>query len=44
MQALIAEARKRYHAELLANGVLTIDAKGVPSNADRASTLSITIA
>ncbi|MBR2234909.1 MAG: hypothetical protein IKI19_06510, partial [Prevotella sp.] len=25
MQALIARARKKYHAELLANGVLTID-------------------
>ncbi len=33
-----------YHAGLLANGVLTIDAKGVPSNADRASTLSVAIA
>lgn len=44
MQALIAEARWKYHAELLANGVLSIDAKGVPSNADRASALSITIA
>lgn len=44
MQALIAEARHKYHAELLANGVLTIDAKGVPSNADRSSNLSIAIA
>ena len=44
MQALIAEARRKYHAELLANGVLTIDAKGVPSNADRSSNLSIVIA
>ena len=44
MQALIARARKKYHAELLANGVLTIDAKGVPSNADRSSNLSIAIA
>lgn len=44
MQALIVEARKKYHAELLANGVLTIDAKGVPSNADSSSKLSIAIA
>lgn len=44
MQALIAEARHKYHAELLANGVLTIDSKGVPSNADRSSSLSIAIA
>ena len=44
MQALIAEARRRYHAGLLANGVLTIDEKGVPSNADRSSSLSISIA
>ncbi len=44
MQTLIAEARRKYHAELLANGVLTIDAKGVPSNADRSSNLSIAIA
>ncbi len=44
MQALIAEARHKYHAELLANGVLTVDSKGVPSNADRSSNLSIAIA
>lgn len=44
MQALIAEVRKKYHAELLANGVLTIDANDVPSNADRSSNLSIAIA
>lgn len=44
MQTLIAEARHKYHAELLANGVLTIDAKGVPSNADSSSKLSIAIA
>ena len=44
MQALIAEARHKNHAELLANGVLTIDSKGVPSNADRSSNLSIAIA
>lgn len=44
MQALIAEARRRYHAGLLSNGVLTIDEKGIPSNADRSSKLSIAIA
>jgi len=44
MQALIKEARQKYHAGLLANGILTIDAKGVPSNADRSSNLSISIA
>ena len=44
MQALIAEARHRYHAGLLSNEILTIDAKGIPSNADRSSNLSIAIA
>lgn len=44
MNALIAEARKAYHKSLLDCGVLTIDAKGIPSNADSSSRLSITIA
>lgn len=44
MQALIAEARRRYHSGLLSNSVLTIDAKGIPSNADSSSKLSIKIA
>lgn len=44
MQGLIAEARRKYHSGLLANSVLTIDSKGVPSNADRSSNLSIAIA
>lgn len=44
MRALIAEERLRYHAGLLANGVLTIDSNGVPSNADRSSNLSVAIA
>lgn len=44
MNALIAEARKNYHNSLLANGVLTVDAKGIPSNADSSSKLSIAIA
>ena len=44
MDALIAEARKRYHQNLLQSGVLTIDSKGIPSNADSSSRLSIAIA
>lgn len=44
MQALIAKARQRYHEKLLSNGVLTIGANGVPSNADKSSPLSISIA
>ena len=44
MQALIAEARRQYHAGLLANSVLTIDSKGIPSNADKDSKLSTRIA
>lgn len=42
--ALIAEARKKYHQELLSNGVLTMDGKGIPSNADSSSKLSVRIA
>lgn len=44
MKALIAEARERYHQALLTNGVLTVDSKGIPSNADSSSKLSISIA
>ncbi len=44
MDALIAEARKSYHQALLENGVLTVDKKGIPSNADSSSKLSIAIA
>ena len=44
MEALIAIERKKYHERLLQEGVLTIDKGGVPSNADRASKLSIAIA
>jgi len=44
MQTLIAEARRKYHAGLLANGILTVDAKGVASNADKSSKLSVSIA
>lgn len=44
MNALITKARKNYHQELLSNGVLTVDTKGIPSNADSSSKLSINIA
>lgn len=44
MNSLIAQARELYHNQLLDEGVLTIDNRGVPSNADKASALSIRIA
>lgn len=44
MQALIAKARKKYHTRLLSNSVLTIDKRGIPSNADSSSKISISIA
>lgn len=44
MDALIARERKRYHDALLSEGVLTIDKDGIPSNADRSSRLSVSIA
>ncbi len=44
MDALIAEARRKYHKSLLESGVLTIDRKGIPSNADSSSKLSVAIA
>lgn len=44
MNALIAEERKKYHRALLDNGVLTVDKRGIPSNADSSSKLSIAIA
>ncbi len=44
MNALIAEERKKYHQALLDNGVLTVDKRGIPSNADSSSKLSIAIA
>ncbi len=44
MQALIAEARRKYHAGLLSESVLTVDTKGIPSNADSSSKLSVMIA
>lgn len=42
--ALIVSARKKYHQSLLKSGVLTVDSKGIPSNADSSSKLSIRIA
>lgn len=44
MDVLIAKARKNYHKKLLENGVLTVDEKGIPSNADSSSKLSVAIA
>lgn len=44
MDALIDEARRKYHKALLDSGVLTIDKRGIPSNADSSSKLSIAIA
>ena len=44
MESLIAQERKRYHESLLRGGVLTIDKNGIPSNADKSSKLSVSIA
>jgi hypothetical protein len=44
MGVLFAEERKHYHERLLQEGILTIDKNGVPSNADKASKLSVRIA
>ncbi len=44
MTVLLAEERKKYHQALLDKGVLTVDSKGIPSNADSSSKLSISIA
>ena len=44
MDALIADARKLYHKRLLESGILTVDSKGIPSNADSSSKMSIAIA
>ena len=44
MVSLISKARKQYHEQLLSRNVLTIDADGVPSNADKSSELSKFIA
>lgn len=44
MDSLIAIERREYHRRLLEEGVLTIDKNGIPSNADKSSKLSISIA
>ena len=44
MKALIAKARADYHKKLLLNAVLTLDEKGVASNADKSSGISCAIA
>lgn len=44
MNALIEKARKQYHRNIIERGILTIDAKGIPSNADKSSRLSKEIA
>lgn len=44
MHPLIAKARKEYHKALIDEGVLTVDASGTPSNADKSSRLSREIA
>lgn len=44
MNSLITEQRKKYHSNLLSNGVLSVDDNGIPSNADKASKLSVSIA
>lgn len=43
MKTLIETQRTAYHRALIDSGVLTIDAKGIPSNADKSSKLSIEI-
>ena len=44
MKPLISQARRQYHKRLLSESVLTIDAKGIPSNADKDNKLSVAIA
>jgi len=43
MESLLKIERKKYHKSLLESGVLTVD-KGIPSNADKSSKLSVAIA
>lgn len=43
MDSLIAQERKHYHKALL-ESILTVDAKGVASNADKSSRMSVAIA
>lgn len=42
-ESLISFERKKYHENLLKEGILTIDRDGIPSNADKSSKLSIAI-
>lgn len=44
METLIANAREKYHQELVSGNVLTVDKAGIPSNADTSSNLSKKIA
>ncbi len=44
MEAIIAEARKKYHQTLVAEGVLSVSKDGVASNADSSNRPSIAIA
>ena len=44
MSSLLAEARLRFHNTLRGNGVLTLNAHGVASNADKDSALSVILA
>lgn len=44
MKALLAQARQKYHRTLVEQGIFSIDSNGIPSNADKASRLSRSIA
>lgn len=44
MEALVTQKRDEFHAGLVADGLLTIDDKGVPSNADKGNRTSVAIA
>ncbi len=41
---IIADARKRFHIDLVESGILSISSNGIPSNADAANTPSVAIA
>ena len=43
MNTLIEKERDKYHKSLIETGVLSIDANGIPSNADKSSRISIEI-
>ena len=44
MEAAINLSRYKYHRYLLDNGIFSIDSQGIPSNADKSSRLSVSIA